>query len=296
MTTKEAKDLDMVDYLSKLGFEPIKVTEPHYWYSSPLRDEKTPSFKINKKMNRWKDWGSGESGNLVDFGVLYHKCSVSDFLKLLDDSAPTISQHHSFKKNYNAKDEEKQKIKILSVKPIISLPLVKYLHTRRISMTIADQYLKEVSYELKDKNYYALGFQNNSGGYELRNQYIKAASAPKDSTFIDNGTKELAVFEGFFNFLSYQTLYHKKDIPIRNFLVLNSTSFFEKNIPRMHEHRRVHLYLDNDATGQKFTKTAIQMDKEKFIDERHLYQNYDDLNHWLSEIGLSHKQQIRQKP
>ena len=247
-------------------------------------------------MNRWKDWGSGESGNLVDFGILYHKCSTSDFLKMLDGPGLTISQHNSFKKKYDATDEAKEKIKVLTVKPIISLPLIKYLRQRRIPIATADQYLKEVTYELKDKKYYALGFKNDSGGYELRNQYIKAASAPKDSTFIDNGAKDVAVFEGFFNFLSYQVLYHKKNVPNRNFLILNSTSFFEKNLPRMQAHEYAHLYLDNDPTGQKFTKMALQLDKEKFRDERQLYQKYDDLNHWLTEFGLSYKQQVRQKP
>lgn len=296
MTIAEAKELDMVDYLSRLGFSPTKITEPHYWYSSPLHDEKTPSFKINRRMNRWKDWGSGQSGNLVDFGVLYHNCSISDFLKSLDGPGQTISQHNSTKKKYDGTDEEKEKIKVLSVKPVISLPLIKYLRGRRIPLAIADQYLKEVTYELNDKKYYALGFKNDSGGYELRNQYIKAASAPKDSTFIDNGAKDVAVFEGFFNFLSYQALYHKQDVPNRNFLILNSTSFFEKNLPRMQAHEHAHLYLDNDATGQKFTKMALQLNKEKFRDERQLYQKYDDLNHWLTEFGMSHKQQIRQKP
>lgn len=297
MTTEEAKDMDMVDYLSRLGFVPDKPPRDHnHWYLSPLHEEKTASFKINRKMNRWYDFALGKGGNLVDFGVLYHGCTVKDFLKMLEDSGQTISQHKNFKKNYDRTDEGKEKIKVLSVKPIVSLPLIKYLRQRRIPIATADQYLKEVVYELNDKRYYALGFKNNSGGYELRNQYIKAASAPKDSTFIDNSSKELAVFEGFFNFLSYQAMYHKQDVPIRNFLVLNSTSFFEKNTPRMQQHQHVHLYLDNDATGQKFTKMALKIDKEKFIDERHLYQNYDDLNHWLTEFGMVRKQEIKQKP
>lgn len=296
MTIAEAKELDMVDYLSRLGFHPSKITEPHYWYSSPLHDENTPSFKINRRMNRWKDWGSGQSGNLVDFGILYHNCSISDFLKTLDGPGQTISQHNSIKKKYDATDEAKEKIKVLSVKPVISLPLIKYLRQRRIPIATADQYLKEVTYELNDKKYYALGFKNDSGGYELRNQYIKAASAPKDSTFIDNGAKDVAVFEGFFNFLSYQALYHKQDVPNRNFLILNSTSFFEKTLPRMQAHEHAHLYLDNDATGQKFTGMALKLNKEKFRDERQLYQKYDDLNHWLTEFGMAHKQQIRQRP
>ena len=64
----------------------------------------------------------------------------------------------------------------------------------------------------------------------------------------------------------------------------------------MQAHAQVHLYLDNDKTGQKCTQQALNLDREKFKDERQLYQKYDDLNDWLVHIGKSQKQQIRQKP
>ena len=49
----------------------------------------------------------------------------------------------------------------------------------------------------------------------------------------------------------------------------------------MQTHARVHLYLDNDKTGQKCTEKVLQLDKEKFIDERKMYRQYGDLNDWL---------------
>ena len=58
----------------------------------------------------------------------------------------------------------------------------------------------------------------------------------------------------------------------------------------MAAHRFVHLYLDNDKTGQKYTQLADGIDREKFKDERHLYKNYKDLNQWLTQIGVSQKQ------
>lgn len=247
-------------------------------------------------MNRWKDWGTGESGNLVDFGILYHRCSVQEFLKQLASSVQENVPYQKIKQAPSLHDEESSRINILSVKNIYSFPLIKYLRQRRIPDSIASQYLQEVSYGLNNKNYYALGFKNDSGGYELRNQYIKAASAPKDSTFINNNAKDLAVFEGFFNFLSYRTMYLKQEEPIRNYLILNSTSFFDKNLSRMLDHQQVHLYLDNDKTGQKFTQKAIETNTLKFIDERKLYSNYKDLNEWAVQIGLVQKQQQKLKP
>ncbi len=295
MNIEKAKEMDMVQYLSKLGYEPADKKGHNYWYHSPLRDEKTPSFKINTKRNEWYDWGEGIGGNIIDFGIRYYNCSVAEFLQKLDGPSIAISKHEKQSHSTNAKDEDESQIKVLSVHSLSSFPLLKYLEKRRIHSGIADQYCSEVRYQLNNKVYYAIGFPNNAGGYELRNEYIKAASTPKDITFIDRGAKDVAVFEGFFNFLTYQTLYHNQQDNLRNFLVLNSTSFFEKSLPLMQNHSRAHLYLDNDKTGQKFTDMAISLNKEKFIDERKLYHKYDDLNDWLMNFGRLEKQRLMHK-
>lgn len=295
MKIEQAKLLDMVDYLAKLGFQPTKINEPHYWYISPLRpDEKTPSFKINRDINAWKDWGSNESGNIIDFGIKYHQCTVSDFLQKLDANTPMIRPEPRHSSGIKPDGD----ISILRVNPITSIPLIHYLRTRCIPIDTADKFLKEVHYSLKGKNYYALGFKNDAGGYELRNKYIKAASAPKTSTFIDNKSTELAVFEGFFNFLTHQAM-HRNQLPKSNYLILNSLSFFDNNLPRMTAHNHVHLYLDNDKSGEKFTQKAIALDCQKFSDERKLYASHKDLNEWVVSIGpqqqknQSHQQQHR---
>lgn len=295
MTIEQAKQLDMVDYLSGQGFEPAKISGNSYWYHSPLHDEKTPSFKVNRKMNRWYDFADGKGGNLVDLGILLHRCSVSDFLQKLNSPIITLNKQRPVVQQ-SAHDKENNAIRILSADSISSYPLQKYLHTRRINQDIADRYLKEVRYQIGEKTYYALGFKNDAGGYELRNASFKGSSSPKDITFIDNEVKDIAVFEGFFNFLSYKIMYYNQQEPLRNFLILNSTSFFEKNLTKMQEHQRVHLFLDNDKTGQKFIQQALDLDKEKFRDERHLYHKYDDLNDWLIYIGQSQKQQLKLKP
>ena len=102
------------------------------------------------------------------------------------------------------------------------------MNKRRIRVSINQKFCKEISYELQGKNCYAIGFKNDAGGYELRNEYFKGSSSPKDITLIDNGAKQMAVFEGFFNFLSYQSLHQKSEQPHSDFLILNSVSFLEK--------------------------------------------------------------------
>ncbi|MFT4093502.1 MAG: CHC2 zinc finger domain-containing protein [Niabella sp.] len=216
MNIDEAKVLDMVQYLSSLGHEPARVSGNSYWYHSPLHADKTPSFKINRQLNRWYDFAEGKGGNLVDFGILYHQCSISDLLQKLSGPSVKLDAHQRLPD----KPGNNKTIKILSAHPVNSLSLVRYLHHRRIPLAIAEQYLSEVRYQLGDRTYYALGFKNDSGGYELRNEKFKGSSSPKDITFIDNGAKELVVFEGSFNFLSYLTMFYKQEQQESNFLIL----------------------------------------------------------------------------
>ncbi len=290
-TAEEVKSADMVDYLQSLGFKTAKVVHNNYWYLSPFRDEKTPSFKVNRSMNRWYDFGDGKGGNIIDFGIRYHRCSVSEFLKKINTSFSFRQQNIEL----NNEDEDTKKIKVIAAKEINSLVLIRYLHKRRIPIDIATKFCKEIDYELYGKRYYAIGFKNDAGGYELRNEKFKASSSPKDITLIKNNAENLSVFEGFFNFLSYLTIHQKQEQPKTDFLILNSASFFEKSLPLMQSYKNKHLFVDSDATGQKCIQKALAIDKQSFIDERGLYKNYKDLNDWMVHIGQSQKQGLQVK-
>lgn len=291
MTIEQVKGLDIVDYLSNLNHEPQKISGNHYWYLSPFREERTPSFKVNRKLNRWFDFAEGKGGNLVDLGTLLHGCSVKEFLSRINDGNIQLTKQVA----RTAKETADNPIIIQSTYAISSYPLINYLNERRIALDVAEKYLCEARYSIGDKLYYSLAFKNDAGGYELRNKNFKGSSSPKDTTFIDNGSKDVAVFEGFFNFLSYQSIHHKQQVSEPNFLILNSTSFFEKSLPKMQEHQQVRLFLDNDKTGHKFTQLAQAIDKERFQDERKLYQKHSDLNDWLINSGKSLKQQVKPK-
>ena len=70
MTIAEAKQLRIVDYLASLGYHPQSVTSKQYWYLSPLRNERTPSFKVNDRLNEWYDFGAATGGDLVELRFL----------------------------------------------------------------------------------------------------------------------------------------------------------------------------------------------------------------------------------
>lgn len=86
ISCQDIKKTDMVNYLLPLGFQPKKISRTDYWYLSPLRNEKTPSFKINRTKNCWYDFGIGKGGNIIDFAILYHDCTVGEFLKMFQNN------------------------------------------------------------------------------------------------------------------------------------------------------------------------------------------------------------------
>jgi hypothetical protein len=53
MNCEQVNQMDLVDYLNSLGYQPQKIRGSDYWYLSPFRDEKEPSFKINRNKNVW---------------------------------------------------------------------------------------------------------------------------------------------------------------------------------------------------------------------------------------------------
>lgn len=200
MNVEQAKQIDMVDYVASLGHNPSKIKREDYWYLSPLREEKTASFKINRKHNVWYDHGLGKGGNLVDFAVLYHNCSVKEFLEKI---AGNLSFHQ---RRVLSLIPEESLVKIISERNLVSLSLLRYIRQRSVAEDVARKYCREISFTIHDKMYSAIGFKNNEGGFELRNHWFKGSSSPKAITSFEKVSKELAVFEGFFNFLSHLTI------------------------------------------------------------------------------------------
>lgn len=293
---EQARQVDLVEYLVSTGHQPQKINRNDYWFLSPLRDEKTASFKVNRKLNVWYDFGMGKGGNFIDFGILFYRCTVSELLQKLSEITPVFANALSEKQwkksqavsrfamqaeNNLQNSGDDSHIKIIDTREISDTFLLNYLRQRRINLDVANAFCKEVSFMVNDKNYHAIGFKNNAGGYEIRNAFFKASSSPKYVTHFDNNAEKITVFEGFFDFLSYKTLVHNQPQELTNFLILNSLSFFERSQLLMEKSRSVHLYLDNDTAGKACVAAALKRSRQ-YQDESHLYKGFKDLNDFLT--------------
>ena len=227
-----------MDYLLSLDHRPQKIRGNDYWYLSPLSQERTASFKVNRQLNCWYDHGTGKGGNLIDFGILYHAISVKELLdKLQHHQAVPFSLHQPFIHEHEQSLEPDGKIQIISSGQITNPGLLEYLLQRKIPVDIANSFCSEVCFELYNKKQLAIGLKNESGGYELRSQHFKGSRAPKEPVLIrQEDSNSVAIFEGFIDFLYFQTLQKASpQSPLAltgmqsDFLILNSLSFLKSN-------------------------------------------------------------------
>ena len=270
---QEAKKIPIVEFLNSKGYSPIRTRNNDCFYLSPLRDELTASFKVNIKMNVWFDYGLGIGGTLLDLGLLMYGCSLEELLeKLAEGNFSFVQQTRD--------DNSNSVIVIDDVKTISSYALLNYLRNRRIKPNIALRFCVEAKYTVNKKTYFAIGFKNRSGGYELRNRYFKGGSSPKDITLIINDSETLCVFEGFFDFLSYFGSKFEIDGPV-DFLVLNSVAFLEKSKEIIERYNKVYLFLDNDTAGKKGVELVKTFEIGKCINVSDGYSDYKDLNEFI---------------
>ena len=282
MNVKEAKNISIENVLKANGYYPTKSIGNDLWYKSPFRFEKTQSFKINTKLNRWFDHGEGFGGNVIDFVVKKFGYTVSESLKYLQSFSDEIDSFSFQKQIIETPLKEYSNNLIEKIIPIQHLALIQYMKTRSINEYKNIELLSEIHYSIKDKKYFAIGFRNNSGGFEIRSKFAKICLGKKDITQIANKSNTLRIFEGFFDYLSFNQITKISFEKESDYMILNSVALLEKNISILNKYDKIELYLDNDAAGDKYTK-MIMTQFQQAKDARISYKEYKDLNEFLCQ-------------
>ena len=274
MEIQHIKQIAITDYLQQQGYAPARVQGIHYWYYSPLRNESTPSFKVNTERNQWYDFGSGEHGDIIDLVCALHRCTISEAIRLLSGARQVTHQEFSFG---GERKISERKLEILSAQPLSNPYLLRYLAARAIPLPVASAYCSEVLFQNMKRTYYAIGFANDTLGWEIRNMYFKGCVAPKAITMIKRGTDRLQIFEGFMDFLSWQVL---NPSSTSDAIVLNSLALLPRIKEQIAGYREVESFLDNDDAGHKSFAVLKQM-LPQIVDGAVRYREHKDLNEWL---------------
>ena len=136
-------------------------------------------------------------------------------------------------------------------------------------------------YAVGERRFFAIGFRNDAGGWELRSPQFKGSSAPKSITTFDRHGDTALLFEGFFDLLSYLTLQHEAT-PTADTAVLNSVVNLPRALPFLARHTTIHAFLDNDEAGRlTLERLRSALPGATVIDRAESYRAHKDLNESL---------------
>lgn len=278
MNIDEIKKISLVEFLNQLGYQPTGRDSKGLWFYAPYRSERKPSFHVNPNRQVWFDFGTGAGGDI--FSLAGEISGETDFLKQADYIAEKMRLPVA--KPYKPTPfVEEPTFENVKVSRLTSPALLKYLSDRGIPRDIAQRYCVQVDYELHCKQYYAIGFENNAHGYELRNPFFKGSYPPKHITHIANGNARCKVFEGFIDFLSAERLGFNDGM---DSVVLNSVSNVAKAITPLAGYTVIQCYLDNDAAGRAALARLRREFGDRVMDKSALYPDNKDLNDYLMSL------------
>lgn len=272
----------MVAILSRLGYEPVRYSGGEHFYRSMLREgDRTPSFCVNDRLGVWFDHGLGKGGSIIDFAKDYWSIAnpVDAAKKILDCMGEgTVSQRPFIPKQMEMILKFPNYI-IGEDRPISENKKISQYIASRGLKEVAPDYLKVLDYSIKPEgkqvmNFSAAAWQNDSGGWELRNANFKGCLGNKGINFFQGDSDKIAVFEGMMDFLTWKTAFGKDSSSI---LVLNSLSLLPKAIAKLEHFAFIELFFDHDPAGRTATDKTIK-DISHATDRSYLYQGYNDYN------------------
>jgi len=291
LNAKELKEqASLVDLLSKLGYKPVKKSGKEHLYRSMLReDDKNPSFTVDDQLGAWYDHGTGKGGNIIDFSLKYwNNLSFTEVIEKIN-SVCDINQN-ALNNNVTKISRTRRPVKIPhyiieGTKEIGTHPAITdYLKSRAL-FEISNCLLKEVYYYVLDdkglqKHFFAAGWQNENGSWEVRNKYFKGCLGHKAITFLAGNEKKLAVFEGCLNYLSWR---FENPTASQSILILNTLSLLVAGIAKAKEFSIVDIYFDRDKAGHIATKDFLKA-LPYASDRSEAYLGYNDYNDKLVAI------------
>ena len=256
-------------------------------YFSPFREETSASLHIDRSKNLWYDHGAGMGGTNVQLVMLARKCSMQEAYRFIARLDPTLVPEEAIKSRASGTNA------IRAVRDIKSDYLLNYFESRKIPKELARKYCREIIMRNQQRNqtFTLIGFENNAGGYALKSPSgYKSTTAAGITTINDKGVRtdiptssSVLVFEGFFDFLSWQVL-QSSLCPSCDVVVLNSVSNLNRASDYLRLHDKIVCFLDNDTAGKKaFSSIKTMLPDKQIADMSHLYHKHKDLNEMLRE-------------
>lgn len=278
------RQIPLADFLARLGHEPVRRSGNELWYRAPYRNERTPSFRVNVAKQLWYDFGLGKGGDIFTLaGEFMHSNDFMAQAKFIAETG-SVSFIGIEQPSFIPKPSEPVFEDVEAV-PLLRSPLTEYLAERGIPYSIASRHCCRLNYSVRGKRYFAVGFPNVAGGYEIRSRFFKGCVPPKSISLVkaeDTPADVCSVFEGFMDFLSAATLGvgGKGD-----HLVLNSVANVGKAAGHLDGYGRIDCFLDRDEAGRRTLDALRERYSGRVTDRSALYDGCKDLNEHLQRTA-----------
>lgn len=76
MDAKTINTFPIRDYLAEKDIRPVIDRGYYGMYRSPMREDRTPSMKVDYTKNLWIDYGTGNGGTLIDLVMRLERCDA----------------------------------------------------------------------------------------------------------------------------------------------------------------------------------------------------------------------------
>lgn len=250
--------------------------------SCAVPHERTPSFRVNVAKRLWYDFGLGKGGDI--FTLAGEFARSGDFMAQARFIAETARMPFvTSEKPLYLPEPSEPAFEGVEAVPLLRSPLTDYLAERGIPYAVASRHCCRLNYGVRGKRYFAIGFPNVAGGYEIRSRYFKGCIPPKDVSLIkpeDTASDVCSVFEGFMDFLSAAALGIGGN---GDSLVLNSVANVGKAVEHLNGYGRIDCFLDRDEAGRRTLETLKGHYGGRVCDRSALYDGCKDLNEYLQQ-------------
>ena len=247
--------IPLADFLARLGHKPVRRSGNELWYLAPYRGERTPSFRVNVAKHLWYDFELGKGGDI--FTLAGEFLQSDDFMvqaRFIAEAAnmPAVGLE---KPTACLPEPAEPAFEEVAVTPLRYSVLTDYLVKRGIPEETTLRHCCQLNYTVRRKRYFAVGFPNVAGGYELRSGL-------------------------FMDFLSAVALKWTEN---EDSLVLNSVANVARSYKYLDGYGKIRCYLDRDEAGRRALESLRSRYGDRITDRSNLYDGCKDLNEYLQQ-------------
>ena len=286
---KISNEVSILDYFNHLESQKKilfdkKIGNEYYF--------KTNYNKFSVSENGYFDFKSNEGGQIIKAVMEFEKLDWKDaieFLKNFNGQSPMkINSLKEVQTNLDNVDVKSSKAEITNIFTPNNEKLISYFAERGISKKVLVENTKQVHYQIGDKNFFGIGIENLSGGFEIRNPLMKSKIGKNDIFEFKGERNEVIVFEGMTDTLSFiELLKDNNQKNNRTLVSLNSVTNLGKFLERYQNFDgKIFLCLDGDRAGDLSTAKITELLNGKEIKDIRLLYNIsekgnNDLNDYL---------------